>query len=253
MIDIENLAVTYNPGQAMEKRIFQGLNLHVEEGEFVCILGSNGVGKSTLFNAILGNIPYKGNVLVNGELLNGKKPYKRAHKVAVVYQDPLKGTAPHLSVAENLICFGYKGGGKKKFLSRCKEELAHYEVGLENAFRTLVRDLSGGMRQALTLYMATLCNPKVLLLDEHIAALDPKASARLMEITARLQKEKNLTTLMIIHNLKMALQYGSRLLVLNTDGIALDIAGEKKKGLTEEEVLSSYGNALSDRTLFQND
>ncbi len=250
MIEIKDLHVSFDGAAHDVKRVLQGLNLVAEGGEFICMLGSNGAGKSTLFNAILGLVPYEGKILLDGKDIKDESTFERCKKIGIVYQDPLKGSAPNLTVAENLILFGPRRVKKKPFLAKCAEELKEYGLGLEDNLKTMVKDLSGGMRQALSLYMATMRKPKLLLLDEHIAALDPATSEIIMAATERIARDQGLTTIMIIHNLKMALSYGNRLLLLDGGEIALDVKGEEKANLTEEKLLQQYSSHLSDRTLF---
>ena len=243
MLEIKSLSVTFHAGEALEKRVLHDINLQVEEGAFVCILGNNGSGKSTLFNALLGRLSYEGNVLLNGHSLDKLPTYKRCRDIGIVYQDPLRGSSKNLSVKENLLLAMPKGAKRKEFLERCKKELSSYGLGLEENFKTEVKNLSGGMRQALTLYMASLGNPSLLLLDEHIAALDPKASSRIMDITKSIHEgSPRLIILMIIHNLKMALSYGERLLLLKEGRIALDVKGKEKEELSEETLLQAYAS-----------
>lgn len=243
MLDIRHLNVTFHEGEALEKRVLHDISLHVEEGEFVCILGNNGSGKSTLFNALLGRLPYEGNITLKKRILDRLPTYKRCRDIGIVYQDPLRGSSKNLTVKENLLLAMPKGQKRKEYLERCKKELSSYGLGLEENFKTEVKNLSGGMRQALTLYMASLGEPSLLLLDEHIAALDPKASARIMEITKSIHEEKpRLIILMIIHNLKMALSYGERLLLLKDGSIALDVSGKAKEELSEETLLQAYAS-----------
>ena len=201
-----------------------------------------------MFNAILGQIPYMGSVILNGKPLDKEKAFRRARKIGVVYQDPLKGSAPNLSVAENLLLFSKKRmfsfGFKRAFLARCKEDLAQYGLGLEEKMDTPVKALSGGLRQVLSLYMASLSNPKILLLDEHTAALDPKTSEQVMEVTKSIVASKGITTLMVTHNLETALRYGDRLVILSNGSLVLDVRGAEKEKLTREDLMRGYGNHL---------
>lgn len=241
MLKVKNLSVTFFPGDALEKKVLQDLDLEVKEGEFLVILGNNGSGKSTLFHSLLGYVPYSGDVELDGASLNKKKPYQRLKNIGVVYQDPLRGNAPHLTVEENLLLALPKGKKRKEYLEECKQELASYGLGLEENFKTEVGNLSGGMRQALSLFLASVNAPSLLLLDEHTAALDPRASEAVMTLTEAIVKSHpEMMTLMIIHNLDLALRYGDRLLLLKGGKIALDVSGEKKKSLTKQELLSFY-------------
>ena len=241
MIKIENLTVGFDIGSPTQKIVLRDFNLTVNEGEFVVLLGSNGAGKSTLFNAILGTVPYRGSITLNDRLLDNLPQEKRTKYVGIVYQDPLRGSAPNLKVFDNILLskkapsfylirrlFHIKPfnnpteddpftffGFRKKCKENAKKEISSYGLGLENQFDTQAKKLSGGQRQALTLYMASNSNPDLLLLDEHTAALDPKTQDVVMEITDKIVHEKNVTTLMITHNLKTALKYGTRLIILN--------------------------------------
>ena len=241
MLRVHDLDVAFHPGEALEKKVLNGFDLEAEDGEFICFLGSNGSGKSTLFNALLGKIPYTGEVVLDEKSIDKEKPHVRCRKIGIVFQDPLKGSAPNLTVMENLILAMPKGRKRKEYLETCKKELSAYGLGLEDNFKTEVKSLSGGMRQALTLYMASLGEPRVLLLDEHIAALDPNAANRVMAITNELVKRHpKMIALMVIHNVRLALEYGERLILLKEGKIALDRKGEAKKKLSEEELLKSY-------------
>jgi putative ABC transport system ATP-binding protein len=254
MIRIKNLTVGFNQGTPMEKMVLKRFNLEVNDGDFICILGSNGAGKSTLFNALLGTVDYSGEIYLDDKLLNGIPQHKRAKEIGVVYQDPLRGTAPNLSVFENML-LSTKGRvsfmKKREYKDEATHELKSYGLGLENQLDTAAKELSGGQRQSLTLYMATNSNPKVLLLDEHTAALDPKTQEIVMEITNRIVREKGISTLMITHNLKTALKYGNRLIILNAGKVVLDISGEEKMNMTEEALLKTYSGNFSDVTLLQ--
>lgn len=276
MLKIENLSVGFDIGTPTQKMVLRDFNLTVEDGEFVVLLGSNGAGKSTLFNAILGTVPYRGRITLNDLHLDKYPQQKRTKYVGIVYQDPLRGTAPNLKVFDNILLsrkapgfylfkrlfhikpfrkvdkdtpytfFGYRRKCKKE----TKEEISSYGLGLENQFETQAKKLSGGQRQALTLYMASNSNPKLLLLDEHTAALDPKTQDVVMDITNKIVDAKKVTTLMITHNLKTALKYGTRLIILNEGKVVVDLSGEEKKNATEEELLKLYSKHFSDNILF---
>lgn len=255
MLTLNNITVIFNESTSLEKKVLSSLSLEVEEGDFICILGSNGAGKSTLFNSIIGAVPYYGDIILNEENLSKVKKNKRMKSIGIVYQDPLKGTAPHLSVYENiLLATKEKTFLKRGFIKSLKEkiikDLKTFDLGLENNLNTACEHLSGGMRQALSLYMATYSNPKLLLLDEHTAALDPKTQDIIMNITSSLISERKITTLMITHNLKTALTYGNRLIILNNGKVAFDVKGKEKENLTEEKLLKGYSSSLSDETIF---
>ena len=276
MIKIENLTVGFDIGSPTQKIVLRDFNLTVNEGEFVVLLGSNGAGKSTLFNAILGTVPYRGSITLNDRLLDNLPQEKRTKYVGIVYQDPLRGSAPNLKVFDNILLskkapsfylirrlFHIKPfnnptkddpftffGFRKKCKENAKKEISSYGLGLENQFDTQAKKLSGGQRQALTLYMASNSNPDLLLLDEHTAALDPKTQDVVMEITDKIVHEKNVTTLMITHNLKTALKYGTRLIILNEGKVVVDLSGKEKEEATEEELLKLYSKHFSDNILF---
>ena len=255
MLTLNNITVIFNESTSLEKKVLSSLSLEVEDGDFICILGSNGAGKSTLFNSIIGAVPYYGDIILNEENLSKVKKNKRMKSIGIVYQDPLKGTAPHLSVYENiLIAPQEKTFLKRGFIKSLKEkiikDLKTFDLGLENNLNTACEHLSGGMRQALSLYMATYSNPKLLLLDEHTAALDPKTQDIIMNITSSLISERKIPTLMITHNLKTALTYGNRLIILNNGKVAFDVKGKEKENLTEEKLLKGYSSSLSDETIF---
>ena len=254
MLEIKKLKVVFYKDEPLEKVVLNELDLTVEDHDFICILGSNGAGKSTLYNSIIGSVKYEGSILLDGKNLNNEKKYKRMKEIGIVYQDPLKGTAPNLTVYENMLLASkaktfLKKGFKKAFEQKTINDLKKFNLNLENNLKSQCKDLSGGMRQALTLYMATMSNPKLLLLDEHTAALDPKAQEEIMDITNGIVNNKKITTLMITHNLKTALNYGNRLIILNQGKIVLDIAGEKKQQMTEEKLLQLYSEHFSDEML----
>lgn len=272
MLKIDNLTVGFEIGTQAEKLVLKDFNLTVNEGEFVVLLGSNGAGKSTLFNAILGCVPYRGSIILNDKVIDGIPQHKRTKYVGVVYQDPLRGTSPNLKVIDNILLskktpnlyvvdrllhlkdkkdlpityFGFK----RRLKALAKEEIKSYGLGLENQFDKQAKQLSGGQRQALTLYMASNSNPELLLLDEHTAALDPKTQELVMDITNKIVKEKMVTTLMITHNLKSALKYGTRLIILNEGRVVVDLSNEEKENATEEEILKLYSKHFSDNILF---
>ena len=276
MLKIKDLTVGFDIASPSEKIILKNFNIEVEDGEFVVLLGSNGAGKSTLFNAILGTIPYRGSITLNDKTLDKLPEQRRTKYVGIVYQDPLRGTAPNLKVFDNILLskkapsfyslkrllhlkpfndvsndtpytfFGYK----KKCKEEAQKEITSYGVGLENEFDTQAKKLSGGQRQALTLYMASCSNPELLLLDEHTAALDPKTQDVVMEITNRIITKRNVTTLMITHNLKTALKYGNRLIILNEGKVVVDLKGKDKENKTEEDILKLYSKHFSDNILF---
>ncbi len=248
MLKIKNLYKTFNPNTVNEKRALSNLNLHLNKGDFVSVIGGNGAGKSTMLNAISGVWkPDYGTVEIDGIDVTNMPAYKRAAWLCRVFQDPMKGTAPDMEIAENL-AISARRGKKRRLVWGCtrseredyKKLLAQLDLGLENRLSTKVGLLSGGQRQAVTLLMATLMKPKLLLLDEHTAALDPKTAAKVLEITNKLVTENSLTTLMVTHNMSDAIQYGNRLIMMHEGSIVVDISGEEKKKLTIEQLLQLF-------------
>lgn len=250
---IQKLSVTFEENTLNEKKVLKGVDLTVENNDFICILGGNGSGKSTLLRAVLGLVPYQGHIALNGKPLDKQKPYQRARRIGVVYQDPLMGTSPNLTVAENLLLSSraktfLNRKANRAFLEKAKQELSEYQLGIENQLNTPCGSLSGGMRQVLTLYMATTFDAELLLLDEHTAALDPRTADKVMDITERLLvKAKHIPTLMVTHNLDFALQYGNRLVVLNDGKIVLDVRGEEKAKLDRHSLFEYYGLMFSNK------
>ena len=262
MLKITNLQKTFNPGTVNEKIALRGLDLELRDGEFVTVIGGNGAGKSTLFNAISGVWkPDYGTIEIDGEDVTNIPEHKRARFLGRVFQDPMKGTAPDMEIAENLAIAARRGtkrklvwGVRKAERARYKKLLADLDLGLEDRLSSKVGLLSGGQRQAVTLLMATLNKPKLLLLDEHTAALDPKTASKVLALTERVVRENNLTTLMITHNMKDAITYGNRLIMLYDGKIVVDVSGEEKKKLTVSDLLNLFGKAsggefASDRAL----
>lgn len=257
MLKIQNLYKTFNPGTINEKQALSGLNLHLASGDFVTVIGGNGAGKSTMLNAISGVWkPDYGTIEIDGVNVTGLPAYKRAALLCRVFQDPMKGTAPDMEIAENL-AIADRRGKKRKLIWGCTRSdrekyrslLSQLELGLEDRLSTKVGLLSGGQRQAVTLLMAALNRPKLLLLDEHTAALDPKTAAKVLEITEKLVTENNLTTLMVTHNMHDAIAYGNRLIMMHEGHIVVDVSGEQKKKLTIEQLLQLFeagsGSAFS--------
>ncbi len=253
MLKIENLHKTFNPSTINEKKALQGVNLHLAPGDFVTVIGGNGAGKSTLVNMISG--VYKsdlGSITIGDEDVTKKPEFKRAKSLGRVFQDPMMGTAGNMGIEENL-AMAYRRG-KKRGLSwgiTAKERALYQTVleplglGLENRMTSKVNLLSGGQRQALTLLMATLQNPNVLLLDEHTAALDPKTAAKVLEITEKVVAKDHLTTLMITHNMKDALRLGNRIMMMHEGNILFQAKGEEKEKLTVQDLLSKFESATS--------
>lgn len=262
MLTLSNVNKTFNAGTSSETTLFDNLNLSIKPGEFITIIGSNGAGKSTLLNIIGGSIkPDVGSVEVEKENITKLEEYERSKFIGRVFQDPAKGTAPSMSVIENLSMalnkgskFGLSWVLKKKNTAYIKENLAKLQMGLEDKLDMKVGLLSGGQRQAMSLLMATMVEPKLLLLDEHTAALDPNISALIMELTHSMLAEKKMTTLMVTHNMNCAVAYGTRLLMLHEGKIILDISGEEKKNLTVNKLMAYFDRfqikeSLSDELL----
>ena len=259
MLDLKNLEKTFNPHTVHEKKALQNVSLHLEKGDFATIVGSNGAGKSTLFNAISGSFLLdRGSVVLDGQDITFLQEHKRSAFIGRLFQDPLMGTAPHMSIEENLSVSYIRASGLSLFSRVGKKEKAYFReqlsllgMGLEDRLSHPVGLLSGGQRQALTLLMATMVTPKILLLDEHTAALDPKTAENVLQLTDKLVAEHNLTTLMITHNMRDALRFGNRLIMMDAGRIIYDVKGEEKKQLTVADLLQKFEvageNALSDR------
>ena len=259
MLELKNICKTFNPGTINAKSALNDLSLTLADGDFVTVIGGNGAGKSTMLNAIAGVFPVdSGSILIDGQDVTKLPEHKRAALLGRVFQDPMMGTAPSMWIEENLALAARRGQRRGLSWGVTKEEKEQYRellgglgLGLESRLTTKVSTLSGGQRQALTLLMATLKRPKLLLLDEHTAALDPKTAAKVMELTDRIVREGQLTTLMITHNMRDAIQYGNRLIMLHDGHVILDIAGEEKKKLTVPDLLEQFTKASGDE--FAND
>lgn len=261
MLKLSNVNITFNKGTVNERKALKDMNLNIEAGDFVTVIGSNGAGKSTLMNAICGSSQVdSGHVYLDGKDITRLKEHQRAKYIGRLFQDPLKGTAPNMTIEENLgLAYGrgkkrtLSFGISKKDIAVFKEKLATLGLGLEDRLKTPVGLLSGGQRQALTLMMATIVTPKLLLLDEHTAALDPKTAEKVMEITEKLVKENNITTLMITHNIQNALDYGNKTLVLNQGELLMKIEGSDRENMTTEKLMEMYSKSgaqtMSDRAL----
>ena len=249
MLEISGIHKTFNPGTVNANHALKDLSLHLADGESVAVIGGNGAGKSTLLNAVAGVWSVdSGSIQLGGIDITHLPEYKRAKYIGRVFQDPMMGTAGNMQIEENLALAARRGGhrGLRIGITRAEREqfremLKILDLGLENRLTDKVGLLSGGQRQALTLLMATLQKPKLLLLDEHTAALDPKTAAKVMEVTRTLVNQDRLTTLMITHNMRDAIEYGDRLIMMYEGRIALDIAGEEKKNLTVEDLLAKFG------------
>ena len=251
MLELKNIKKTFFPGTVNEKVALKGIDLVLEDGDFVTIIGGNGAGKSTLLNAISGVWkPDCGQVIIDGIDVTHLPEHKRAKYLGRVFQDPMMGTAKDMEIEENLALALRRGKrrGLKWRITREEREnyrqiLADLDLGLETRLTHKVGLLSGGQRQAVTLLMATINTPKVLLLDEHTAALDPKTAAKVLEITDRIVEKDHLTTLMITHNMKDAITHGNRLIMMHEGRIIIDVRGEEKKKLTVEDLLAMFAKA----------
>ena len=248
MLQINDIYKTFNAGTINEKRALQGVTLHLKPGDFVTVIGGNGAGKSTLMNTVSGAYPVdEGKILIDGKDVTHLPEYTRAKYIGRVFQDPMMGTAATMQIEENMALAARRGrvrtllpgitGKERKFY---KEQLKILDLGLEDRLTAKVGLLSGGQRQALTLLMAALQKPKLLLLDEHTAALDPKTAAKVLDATQRIVEKDNLTTLMITHNMRDAIAYGNRLIMMYDGRIAVDVSGEEKKNLTVEQLLNLF-------------
>lgn len=248
MLEIKNVYKTFNPGTINEKKALNGVDLTLNDGDFVTVIGGNGAGKSTLLNMITGVYSIdSGSIVIDGIDVTNMSEHKRAKFFGRVFQDPMTGTAATMEIAENLALAARRGkrrtlkfGVTNKEKEQYKEMLKVLDLGLENRLTSKVGLLSGGQRQAITLLMATLQNPKLLLLDEHTAALDPKTSAKVLEISDKIIKENSLTAMMVTHNMNDAIAYGNRLIMMHEGRVILDISGEEKKKLTVEILLHKF-------------
>ena len=251
MLEIKNVTKTFNAGTVNEKVALKGLNLTLNEGDFVTVIGGNGAGKSTLLNAVAGVWSVdSGSIHLGGVDMTYLPEYKRAKYIGRVFQDPMMGTAATMQIEENLALAARRGkprtlrpGITKEERESYKEQLKILDLGLEERMTTKVGLLSGGQRQALTLLMATLQQPKLLLLDEHTAALDPKTAAKVLEATERIVQKDHLTTLMITHNMRDAIAHGNRLIMMYDGHVVVDVSGEEKKNLTVEQLLNLFSQA----------
>lgn len=248
MLDLKDLCVTFHPATVDERVALDHVSFHVEDGDFISILGTNGAGKSTLLNVISGTVGVdSGQIILDGKDLTYLPEYKRAKDVGRLFQDPLKGTAPNMSIEENL-GLAYSRGKRTTLAQAIKkgdraffiEKLGQLGLGLEDRLSTRVGLLSGGQRQALTLLMSTIVTPKLLLLDEHTAALDPKTAQSVMDITDKIVKEHHITTLMITHNMKQALAYGNKTIILNEGKIVKVLEGEEREKTTVDDLWNMY-------------
>ena len=248
MLEIKNVHKTFNPGTINEKKALNGIDLVLNEGDFVTVIGGNGAGKSTMLNMVAGVYPVDcGSITIDGVDVTKLPEHKRAKYIGRVFQDPMNGTAASMQIIENLALASRRGshrglgpGVKHKEKEAYKKMLASLDLGLEDRLTSKVGLLSGGQRQAVTLLMATIRKPKLLLLDEHTAALDPKTAKQVLDLTEQIVAENNLTTIMITHNMKDAINIGNRLVMMNDGKIIYDVQGEEKKALTTADLLAKF-------------
>ena len=248
MLELKDVSVVFNEGTVNEKVALNNINLALDRGDFVTIIGSNGAGKSTLFQAISGAVDTKrGNIILNGEDISHQKEYIRQRKIGRVYQNPAMGTCPSMTILENMSLADNKGkkfglgfGTNKKRVDYYRELLSQLGLGLEDMMGSKVGSLSGGQRQAMALLMTTMAPIEILILDEHTAALDPKTAELIMELTGKVVKEKKLTTIMVTHNLRYAVEYGNRILMMHQGHAVLDKAGEEKAKLVVDDLLDQF-------------
>ena len=250
MLTLTNITKTFNAGTVNEKTALDNLSLHLDAGEFATIVGSNGAGKSTMFGAIAGNFYVdQGTIELDGEDITFLREYRRSEMIGHLFQDPLKGTAPHMTIEENLAIaylrqswhrFAFFSRVSKKEREMFREQLSLLGMGLEDRMKNPVGLLSGGQRQALTLLMATMVTPKLLLLDEHTAALDPGTAEKVLEITKNVVSERKITCLMVTHNMSQALSLGNRTLMMDSGRIVLDVSGEERGHMTVDDLLEKF-------------
>ena len=263
MLKIQQLSKVFNPNTINENKVFENLNLEIKKGDFVAIIGSNGAGKSTLLNMVAGSLNCDtGSILIDGKDVRDKPEFIRSKEIGRVFQNPSVGVSPKMTILQNLSLADNKGkryglslGVNKKKVEYYKSLLKEADLGLEEKLYNKVELLSGGQRQALTLIMAVMSNPKLLLLDEHTAALDPKTSEKVMDITKKIVRERKITTLMVTHNMKHAISAGNRLFMMHQGNIVVDVEGKEKKELNTDKLMQLFEKVnikddLSDRTLF---
>lgn len=248
MLELKNIDKYYNPGTVNEMCLFQNFNLTIKDREFVSVVGSNGSGKTSMLNLICGSMDMEqGQIIMDGRDITKEKEYKRAKYMGRVYQNPAMGTCPSMTILENMSLadnkgkrFGLTGGTNKKRIDVYRDSLRQLGLGLEDKMNVKVGALSGGQRQAMALVMSTMTPIDFLILDEHTAALDPKTADLIMELTEKVVREKNLTTIMVTHNLRYAVEYGDRLLMMHEGNIVMDLDGEAKKQMEVSQILTKF-------------
>lgn len=248
MLELKNIYKYYNPGTVNEMCLFENYNLTVKDGEFVSVVGSNGSGKTSMLNIICGSIPVEdGKILLDGKDITNEKEYKRNRKIGRVYQNPAFGTCPSMTILENMSladhkgkCFGLQRGVSKKRAEYYRELLKPLNLGLEDKMQVKVGSLSGGQRQAMALLMSTMTPIEFLILDEHTAALDPKTAEIIMELTGKIVKEKKLTAIMVTHNLRYAVEYGDRILMMHQGQNVMDCEGAEKAAVSIDDILAKF-------------
>lgn len=262
MLQLKNVSVTFHEGTPNEVRALQNLSLDVKHGDFITVIGANGAGKSTLFNAVAGTVPIdRGRIILNGKDVTNRPEYRRSLEIGRVFQNPLIGTCPGLTIRENLSLAALRGkylgpwpGVKRKNRNWFYQLLKSVNLGLENRLDTDVALLSGGQRQAITLIMATMMKPKLLMLDEHTAALDPNAGAQVLDLTVKLAEEYNLTVIMITHSMHQAVGVGNRVVMMNRGNVLFDASGAERQSLSYHDLIERFrslktGDELSDRAV----